>query len=165
MGRRGPAPTPTKILALRDSWLAKTRNDEPKPPVSTPRCPSWLDVEAKARWKHIVPKLADMGLLAAIDGDALVNYCQTWSRWKQAEQFIAQHGPVYPIKDDKGNVKYLQQVPQVSIAKGLVQVLSRYQQEFGMTPSARTRIEVPNQKEQAGVDEFDAFINRGKRSG
>ena len=113
---------------------------EPKPRTDTPRCPSWINKDAKEKWKELVPKLKQMGVLTYVDGDALANYCQTWSRWRAAEEFIQRHGDVLPIKDDKGRIKYLQQVPQVAIARNLIQILNRYQQEFGLTPSARTRI-------------------------
>ena len=63
---------------------------------------------------------------------------------------------VIPIKDDSGKLKYLQQLPQVSIARSLFQVLSRYQQEFGLTPSARTRIQVP--LDAGPEDELEAFL-------
>ena len=40
MGIRGPAPTPTPILALHGSWRAKTRAGEPRPPQGKPQRPS-----------------------------------------------------------------------------------------------------------------------------
>ena len=52
---------------------------------------------------------------------------------------VAGHGA---IKDDRGKLKCLQQVPQVAIANKLAQALTRLEQEFGMTPSARSRINV-----------------------
>jgi len=83
-----------------------------------------------------------MGILARADRDALTAYCQTYSRWKAAEQFLEKNGEVYPIRDENGNVRCMQQFPQVAISRNLLQVLQRYQQEFGMTPSARTRLHV-----------------------
>jgi P27 family predicted phage terminase small subunit len=83
-----------------------------------------------------------MGILARVDRDALTAYCQTYSRWKAAEQFLEKHGEVYPVRDEHGNVRCMQQFPQVAISRNLLQVLQRYQQEFGMTPSARTRVQV-----------------------
>ena len=49
---------------------------------------------------------------------------------------------MYPLRDDKGNLKCFVQWPQVAIAHKLAQQLTRFEQEFGMTPSARTRIHV-----------------------
>ena len=49
---------------------------------------------------------------------------------------------MYPHKDESGKVKCFQQWPQVAIANKLAIQLTRLEQEFGMTPSARTRIQV-----------------------
>ena len=49
---------------------------------------------------------------------------------------------MYPIKNDAGKVKCFQQWPQVAIANKLAQQLTRLEQEFGMTPSARSRIQL-----------------------
>ncbi len=83
-----------------------------------------------------------MDVLTRIDGNALARYCRLSTRWRKAEDFIAQHGEVYPLKDENGRVKCLQQFPQVASANKLAQQLTRLEQEFGMTPSARTRIQV-----------------------
>ena len=65
------------------------------------------------------------------------------ARWRQAEEFLDQHGMVYPLRDEKGNVRCMQQFPQVSIARNLLLLIRSFLQEFGMTPAARTRIELP----------------------
>ena len=85
-----------------------------------------------------------MGILTRVDRDALTAYCQTFARWKAAEQFVETHGEVYPVRDEKGNIRHMKQYPQVRTALQLLQMLRCYQQEFGMTPSARTRVqEIP----------------------
>ncbi len=142
MGRRGPAPTPTPKLALAGSRRANRNRNEPQPEASDLTPPEWISEEAKQVWAEVAPQLDRRGVLKRIDEDALARYCQLWSRWKAAELFIARHGETYPIKDGQGNVKYIQQLPQVAIASKLAQQLTRLEQEFGMTPSARTRIEV-----------------------
>ena len=125
--------------------MATKRRDstEPKPDPTRPRCPTWLDDEAKLAWKHLVPQLERMGVLTRIDGNALTRYCQLWARWKKAELFVQKHGDVYPLKDESGRTKCLMPFPQVASANKLAAQLTRLEQEFGMTPSARTRISVP----------------------
>ena len=49
---------------------------------------------------------------------------------------------MYPLRSDDGKVKCFMQWPQVAIAHKLAQQLTRLEQEFGMTPSARTRVQV-----------------------
>jgi P27 family predicted phage terminase small subunit len=86
--------------------------------------------------------LEQMQVLTRIDVNALARYCRLWSRWRKAEKFIEEKGEVYTLKDEKGNVRCVQPFTQVAIANKLAQQLTRLEQEFGMTPSARTRIQV-----------------------
>jgi len=132
---------------------------EPKGPQGEPTCPAWLDAVAKEAWNQLIPMLSAMGVLTRIDGNALVRYCRTWSRWRKAEAFIEQRGEVYPIKDEQGQIRCVQQWPQVAIAHKLALTLLRMEQEFGMTPAARTRIQVP--LPPAEPDEFDKFLASG----
>ncbi len=145
MARRGPPPQPTELRLLRGNPGKRRINTrEPRPPSGTPVCPRWLSPEAKRAWRETVPVLKRMRILTQVDRDALTAYCQTYARWKAAEQFLDQHGAVYPIRDEAGKIRYMQPFPQVAIARTYLQVLRSYQQEFGMTPSARTRVhEIP----------------------
>ena len=81
-----------------------------------------------------------MGVLGTIDGNALALYCQTWSRWRKAEEFIAQHGDSYIVKDRKGNFVGVRLYPQVKLANQLGQQVAQLGRDFGLSPSARARI-------------------------
>jgi P27 family predicted phage terminase small subunit len=143
MGLRGPKPKP-KTWFIKSGVRPRTSlDDTPDPPRNLPQCPDWLDEEAKACWKELVPLLDEMQVLTVIDGKMLVKYCQLWSRWVKAEQFIQRYGNSYPIKNDNGSVKCFVQYPEVAIARTLAMQLTRLGAEFGMSPSARTRIHVP----------------------
>ena len=143
MGRRGPPPKPTRMRLLEGNRGKRRINEyEPQPERTRPPCPKWLPPEARKAWRNIVDKLERMRLLTVAEEHALVAYAQTYSRWKAAEEFLIKHGDVYPIRDDHGRVKCMQQFPQVAIARNLLQLLKSYQQEFGLTPSARSRLSV-----------------------
>ena len=148
MGRRGPAPTSTEILKLRGSpMVARERErSEVKPPSGKPRCPDHLDRKTKAAWKKLVPLLEAMGVLTRVDGNALARCCRLWSRRRKAEDFIDDHGDMYPLKDDAGQTACFQQWPQVAIAHKLALQLTRIEQEFGMTPSACARLHIPSDR-------------------
>jgi P27 family predicted phage terminase small subunit len=159
MGRRGPAPTPTNISKLRGSTLVTKRREatEVKGPAGKPRCPQWLDADSRAAWRQLVPMLEQMGVLTRIDGNALARYCRLWSRWRKAEAFIEQKGDMYPLRDEKGGIKCFQQWPQVAIANKLAQQLTRLEQEFGMTPSARARLNLTTQAPERANDKSRFF--------
>lgn len=159
MGRRGPPPTPTPLLTLRGSTLSTRgrREREVQGPDGVPRCPDWLDDDDRAAWKHLVPLLNAMGVLTRIDGNALARYCRLWSRWRKAEDFILEKGEMYPLRDENGAVKYFQPWPQVAIAHRLASQLTRLEQEFGMTPSSRSRIQLPERRKTADHDKARFF--------
>ena len=143
MGRRGPPPKPTHLKLIAGNpgkYPLNTR--EPRPRREAPRCPGPLGPEAKRAWRWITGELRAMGLLTTADAHALYAYCLTYARWRAAEEFIEKHGESYPIRDDAGRIRCMQQFPQVATARNLLLVLKAYQQEFGLTPAARSRIQI-----------------------
>lgn len=142
MGLRGPRPTPTAIKQARGTFRAdRTAGNEAKP-IGKPRCPRWLNKDAAKEFRRVARLLDKMGLLGAVDENALVRYATTWVRWRQAVTMIEKTGEVQVYKDGDGKVKAVQPSAFSSIARGLSEELSRIEQSFGMNPSARSRIEV-----------------------
>ena len=153
MGKRGPARTPTGLLKMRGSWRADQRVDEPEPERRRPACPNWLMTEAKRVWRLLIPQLAKMGVLGRCDRNLLARYCQTWAKWREAEEWIMQHGDFIAIHDKGGNIIEVKQVPQVNRAIKLSEQLLRFEKECGLTPSARAGLAKPKS---------NALENRGK---
>ena len=150
MGRRGPPPKPTALKVLNgNAGKHRLDNREPQPVVGTPHCPEWMSEEARRIGKRLVPQLRAMRVLTLVDADALAIYCHTYARWRDAEDFISKHGSVYPIRDDQGRVKCMQQFPQVSIARNLLLALRAFQSDFGLSPAARARIIIAGEDEPA----------------
>ena len=138
MATRGRKPKPTALKVLEGNPGKRPLNEnEPKPENKAPRCPSWLEQEAKNEWRRMSKTLEAMGLLTLVDKAAFAGYCQAYARWKEAEEFLSKHGTIF--KTPSG---YIQQVPQVSIAQTYLKVMKDFCSEFGLTPAARTRISV-----------------------
>lgn len=114
--------------------------NEPKPSTRPPNCPTWLPPAARDVWDRTMGTLREMDVLGFVDGDALAAYCQVYARWIALEDFINKNGEVYPIRGDDGKVLRITKLPQVNIARDLLATVRLYQQEFGMTPSSRTRV-------------------------
>lgn len=154
MGRRGPAPKPTVLKILSGNPGKRPINqDEPKPKPIAPKCPSWLDKEAKREWKRVAPELERLGLLTIVDGAALAAYCQAYVRWKQAEEIIKREGMT--VTTETG---YIMPHPAVKIAEKAQQLIKAFCAEFGLTPSSRSRMSLPEKREE---DEFEEFLHRG----
>lgn len=150
MGLRGPAPKPTELRLIHKP-ISKKKSFEPKPEQKTPKCPAWLDKEAKAEWRRVAPHLKSLNLITIVDGTALAAYCQAYSRWRQAEEALTKHGTVF--KTPNG---YIQQLPQVAIAQKYARIVRDFLHEFGLSPSARVRLNIPNSADTNNpMDEFD----------
>jgi phage terminase small subunit len=59
--------------------------------------------------------------------------------------------------DEKGQVRYLQQFPQVATARHLMNTLCRLQAELGLTPAGRSRIHVTP---SSGPDALDRLLSK-----
>ena len=136
MATRGRKPKPTALKLLEGNPGKRPINEhEPVPPKGTVKCPTWLESEAKKEWKRLAPSLEAMGVLTQADLTAFAGYCQAYARWKEAEEFISQHGSIFQTPSG-----YVQQVPQVSIAQQNLKIMQSFCSEFGLTPATRARI-------------------------
>lgn len=151
MGKRGPKPTPTSLLKLRGSWRGDINKDEPVPDIGVPECPKELDGMAKDCWDELAPMLVGMKVLTIADGKAFELLCVTFSNWKRSEAMLQKHGDVYAIRDGNNQVKYLQQSPYVAMSRNFGKAFKDMLCEFGLTPSARSRVIISkdNQTKQA----------------
>ncbi len=82
MGRRGPVGLPRNVHAMRGTRPRADR-DGPTSPVklkpAAPEPPAWLDGEALAEWRRVVPALDEQGLLSSVDRAILSSYAVSWS--------------------------------------------------------------------------------------
>jgi len=150
---RGRKPTPTAIKMLEGNPGKRPMNgSEPKPLKKAPSCPKWLELEAKREWRRLAKQMESIGILTDVDMAAFAGYCQAYARWKEAEEFITQHGTI--VRTPSG---YWQQVPQVSIAQTYLKVMSKFAEQFGLTPAARSRI-VANNSVTSPSDEMEQLL-------
>lgn len=159
MAMRGRKPKPTAVKVLEGNPGKRELNPyEPKVEKKAPRCPTWLDPEAKKEWRRTGKLLETMGILSEVDMAAFAGYCQAYARWKEAEEFISKHGTI--VKTPSG---YWQQVPQVSIAQTYLKIMNRFCEQFGLTPSARSRIVAD--KPMESDDPMELLLLKGGASG
>ena len=136
MATRGRKPKPTAMKELEGNPGKHPLNtSEPKPNKKAPACPKWLEPDAKKEWRRLAKQMEAIGILTEVDMAAFAGYCQAYARWKEAEEFITQHGSIF--KTPSG---YVQQVPQVSIAQQNLKIMQSFCSDFGLTPATRARI-------------------------
>lgn len=152
----GPVPENPDSKELRGN--PGKRSNESKPVCADPRepdCPEWLDDEAKAKWVEIVEHLAYIGLLARIDGAAIAQYCDAYSRWVQCSRWLGKNGITYESQKDRSGAVMFRLHPQVSEARQLVGLMLRLGNDMGMTPASRHRMSAVPPSEHG--DEFDRY--------
>lgn len=137
MGSRGPAPKPTALKVLEGNPGKRALNvNEPRVDTRKPTCPKWMKGEARKEWERLAKELHAAGLLTYVDRAAMVAYCQAWGRYVDAEKVVGEKGMV--LKTSNGN---LIQNPYLNIANRAARDVLTLAREFGMTPSARSRIQ------------------------
>ena len=119
------------------------------------RC-QWLEPEAKKEWRRLAKQMEAIGILTEVDMAAFAGYCQAYARWKEAEEFITQHGTI--VKTPSG---YWQQVPQVSIAQTYLKIMNKFAEQFGLTPSSRSRIIASDGGPADAADEMENLLGGG----
>ena len=151
MGKRGPPPTPTAIKLARGTARSR-RNDEPQPPADKIVMPPHLGEVAQAKWKELLPLLEAIRVMTDADIEALARYCDTYEWWLATRAILKKDGCTYPILNDGGEVKYIAQRPEVSIAHKLATQLRQLEQDFGLNPSARSSLSVAPEKPSTDED-------------
>ena len=140
--RSGRKPKPTRLKVL-DGNPGKRRlsKNEPKPRPVRPTCPGWLEPEAAAEWRRVAPELERLGLLTILDRAALSIYCQAWADYRYAREVLRSTGRTMLSKRSSCT----RQRPEVVTAQHAAQLVRAFCSEFGLTPSSRGRMELPNE--------------------
>ena len=147
VGGRKPKPTNIRKFEGNREHRPMPKN-EPKPGPGVFKCPAWMPTEGKVAWEGLVPKLSALGLCTDIDEHAVQMYCLTYARWRAAETEV---DALEAYSTEMGEKGYVQQNPKVVVAQKYFAQLKGMLSEFGMTPSARTRVEAAA---TGGEDEF-----------
>ena len=123
-----------------------------------PTCPTWLHPLAKREWKRIAAETTGLDLIKATDQSALAAYCQSYARWRTAEEIVEREGQLVqePIVTRSGNVTGFRwkKHPAVTVAKDERATMLAAGRLFGLSPSSRTSLHVPVEETPA-EDESD----------
>ena len=136
--RPGPAPHPSKLVALKGGRKHTHRpmNDrEPEPEQKAPPMPDDLDEVAKQEWQRMSPILERLGILTEIDHGMFEAMCKSYSNWVKYSK-MAQEKPL--VKAPKTG--YIQVSPFVTLSDKALKAYMKIAVEFGLTPSSRSRI-------------------------
>lgn len=159
MGRRGPPPQPTQLRVIRGNpSKAPLPEGEPKPEEDDGAPPPSLHGVALEKWNATVPILRSMGIWSAADRGTWERYCVVYSQWLRNREMCERAGEVivFKTKDKNGN-PYMQVSPFATQMYRAAEMLLRIEQQFGLTPAARTQVRIHARPED---DPFEAFVKK-----
>jgi P27 family predicted phage terminase small subunit len=139
MGRRGPAPTPTKVKRLRGETRPSRLNlREPLPRSDVPRMPADMDPDAKVVWRRVLRDMRHTGVIRAADADVLRCYCEAVSRYAAAARVYGQTGPLVRGRHGAELVKN----PLHQVVRDNADEVRQFARELGLSPSARVGLRI-----------------------
>lgn len=159
MGRRGPPPTPTALKLVKGNPGKRAINKrEPAAAGSLGAPPEHLEAIGKAAYRRLARLLGAMRLESAGDRQALELLCAAYEEWREARAAVLAHGMTYERMTAQGE-RIVATRPEVAIAADAMRRVHRLLLEFGLTPSARSRVEAG---EAPPVDPMEEFLKRGR---
>ncbi len=144
---RGRKPKPTELKRVQGNpGKRPLPKNEPRPtkPVKKPR---GMNRGAKKFWDEYAPEIERLGILTGVDVSAfrLLSEHYVLSIWAVRE--LHEGGLIVEgVNGPKKN-------PVATIFKENSRMALRYMSEFGMTPSSRSRLEVPPDADQMDIFE------------
>lgn len=155
MGNPGKKP-------IRDTVEARRARRIPTPP-------SFLSGPADGEWRRVVKELDWIGILSPLDYFVLAAYCEEVGTFIDSTMRLNE----LALIDDTGNRGLLvrtaygdyRPTPLLAIRQKSATLMLRIATEFGMTPSARSRIEAHNlvdstKTAEDNPDDIGEFLNR-----
>lgn len=140
MGKRGPAPAPTALKLLQGTRKSRIAQREPQAPKGprAPACPAWLDPEAKKVWRALAPEMHRKGVLTEWDRETFAVFCEAIVHHRKACELV--DGTAILVRGAHGAMV---KNPALQAVRDTAQTIRAMAQEFGLTPSARSAIELP----------------------
>ena len=135
---QGRKRTPTKIKQLNGSAEKdpqRINQDEPIESSAVPVMPSgWTGARAEA-WQFVTSELAGYGILSRTYQFAIEEFCRAWAGKVAAEELIESQGITILTKEG-----FPRRNPASLELHKCADTVHRYLTEFGLTPTAKTRI-------------------------
>ena len=140
MAGRKPKPTNLKVLHGNPGGRKLPRR-EPKPKAGIPKPPAWIEAgsEAIRVWDEFAAELDAMQVLTLADRAALAALVSAYVDWREACGEVDREGLTYASACAGGGYLIRPQ-PAVAIRSDSWKRYKSMLAEFGLSPSARTRV-------------------------
>lgn len=166
MAGRRPKPTHLKVVS-GNPGKRKINKREPRPKRVIPACPAHLGDASKVAWGKLCVLLDRMGVLTEADVLALERLCDCYAEILECRELIARNGRTYSSistgkagKTEEGDAEpqmLLKANPAVAMLADADRRFKAYLVEFGLTPAARSKVEIKGgdgDKQEDPLQEF-----------
>jgi P27 family predicted phage terminase small subunit len=158
MSLPGRKPDPNALKLIKGNPGRRPIKPSPQPTPVAPEPPSWLDAEARKKWKELAPELEKVGLLTAVDGATfammLVHYSlavEAVRELKRIRRELRKDGKKQHPLLATDEMKMPRKHPLHQILRDHSSAFKAYMPEFGLSPSSRSRLSI---QEPEGEEDF-----------
>ena len=145
MGRRGPAPTPSRVKRLRGETRPSRLNfAEPMPSADLPKMPADMSADAKVVWRRVMRTMGHTGVIRAADADVLRCYCEAMVRYVQAADLYGRSGPL--VRGVHRGAGELVKTPLHQVVRDHADQVRLFARELGLSPSARAGLRIESER-------------------
>lgn len=152
---KGRKPLPTHLKLVKGNPGRRPLNDaEPKPRRERPGAPAHISDKAREAWGYVSGLLDRIGVLTEVDAIALEMLCEAYAEVLAARATLQAFGSSYYQTVNEGGSVMHRAHPAVAVLQDADRRIKSWAAEFGMTPSARTRVKVDGEQEADSADRF-----------
>ena len=151
---------PTQLKVIQGTFRKhRAPKNEPKPPPvdRVPAPPRHLSLEAKKLWKKLAKKLKEQGLLTVLDLASLEVCCFNWGLYQELRKAILRRCKSFSAYLKNRNS---QTALEYTAMKNAFLMYKSFATEFGLSPAARARIDLPEPKSKAS-DPMEKLFHEG----
>lgn len=142
---KGRKPQPSHLRLVKGNPGKRPMNAaEPVAVRERPSPPAHVSDKAREVWGYVSALLDDMGVLARPDAMALEMLCEAYADQLAARATLKEFGSsYYETRNEAGSIMHRAH-PAVAVIADTDRRIKAWLAEFGMTPSSRSRINVPD---------------------
>lgn len=154
---KGRKPKPSHLRLVAGNPGRRPLNKaEPKVARSRPSAPAHVSDLAREAWGYLSATLDRMGVLTEVDAVALEGLCEAYADMREARRALREHGARYYETVNKDGGIMIRPHPALGDMQDADRRIRAWVVEFGMTPSARSRVKADGSEEEDEADKFFA---------
>lgn len=134
--QRGPKTKPRNLKVIEGTFRHDRDNpDQPLPAIAAPAVPRYLVGLERGTFRRTARLLAGMRVISEADVDALAVYAVTFARWRRLVSELRKEDDIISTPTGQKRIN-----PKLQAIDKCVDQCHKLLAEFGLTPSARTRV-------------------------